>query len=46
MKFKYEYTEINGYESQYADETFESGVPVKAVYIKSKVSMDRGNPFI
>lgn len=46
MKFKYEYTETNGYESQYKNETFESGVPVEAVYIKSKVSMDSSNPFI
>lgn len=46
MKFDYEYTEIEGYDSQYKNEDFEFGVPVEAIYVKSKVSTDRGNPFI
>ena len=44
MKFDYEYTEIEGYDSQYKNEDFEFGVPVEAIYVKSKVSTDRGIP--
>lgn len=46
MEFKYKYTEIKGTESQYSNVVFEIGVPVEAVYIKSKVDIDQGNPFI
>ena len=42
MKFDYEYTEIGGYDSQYKNEDFKFGVPVEAIYVKSKVSTDRG----
>lgn len=46
MNFDYEYTEVDGFKSQYAGKDFKPGVPVEAVYVKSKVSTDRGNPFI
>ena len=46
MKFDYEYTDVDGYDSQYKNKEFEFGIPVEAVYVKSKVSTDRGNPFI
>lgn len=46
MKFEYEYANINGFESQYGERIFESGVPVEAIYVHSKVESDRGNPFI
>lgn len=45
MKFDYEYTDVDGYDSQYKNKEFEFGIPVEAVYVKSKVSTDRGNPF-
>ena len=37
MKFDYEYTEIEGYDSQYKNEDFEFGVPVESIYVKSKL---------
>ena len=46
MKFDYEYTDVDGYDSQYKNKEFKFGIPVEAVYVKSKVSTDRGNPFI
>lgn len=46
LNFIYKYAEIEEYESQYGEDCLETGCPVDAVYIRAKVEMDKGNPFI
>lgn len=46
LNFIYKYAEIEEYESQYGEDCLETGCPVEAVYIRAKVEMDKGNPFI
>lgn len=43
---KYEYTEVEEGSRQYDDVDFSHGAPVKAVYVKSNVGYDNGNPYI
>ena len=47
IKFKYKYANLKaGQTSQYKGINFNIGKPINAIYIKSPITIDNGNPFI